>query len=314
MPERLIIGTRGSLLAMTQSGIVADALRAAHPTLTVELRKISTKGDRRQDIPLPEIGAKGLFTEELEHALLDGRIDLAVHSAKDLPTEMPDRLGLGCVPQREDPRDAFLAAAVSRLEDLPPGALIGTSSLRRQAQLAQIRPDFQFTALRGNIDTRIKKLKRGDCDATLLATAGLNRAGLADQITHHLDIDQIVPAPGQGCLALQSRVDDDRVNGWLAPLHHDPSAVALDAERTITAKLEGGCRAPIGVIVQVDGSTLKCRAVVTMPDGSRCASASAQATSKDQLIQETVDTLIAGGAREIIQHCRSLEAEPGSRE
>jgi len=309
MSQRLIIGTRGSLLAMTQTNLVADELRAAHPSLTVELCKISTTGDRRQDVPLPQIGAKGLFTEELEQALLDGRIDLAVHSAKDLPTEMPERLTLGCVPQREDPRDAFLAATVSRLEDLPDGALIGTSSLRRQAQLAHLRPDFKFTALRGNIDTRIKKLQRGDCHATLLAAAGLNRAGLADQITHHLDVDQFVPAPGQGCLGLQSRDDDERVNGLLAPLHHAPSARALGAERAITTQLEGGCRAPIGVLVEVEADQLRCHAVVAMPDGSRLVRATTQNTSVEELIKETVDILVTGGAREIIQHCRSMESE-----
>ena len=305
MPERLVIGTRGSLLALTQTNGVADALRRAHPKLEVELRTISTKGDRRQDIPLPQIGAKGLFTEELEQALIAGRIDLAVHSAKDLPTEMPEQLTLGCVPKREDPRDAFLAATVSRIEDLPEGAIIGTSSLRRQAQLAHWRGDFEFTALRGNIDTRIKKLQRGDCDATLLAAAGLNRSGLAGQITHFLDVDQMVPAPGQGCLALQSRVVDERVNGLLARLHDEPSAIALGAERAITAQLEGGCRAPIGVLVEVDGQRLCGHAVVAMPDGSRLVRAATQTDSVDRLIRETVDTLVAGGAREIIAHCRS---------
>jgi len=198
-----VVGTRGSLLAVAQTGWVVDQIRTHHPDLVVRTRQITTTGDRDQTTPLPEVGQKGIFTKELEEALLAGAIDLAVHSAKDLPEQMPAGLDLLCIPLREDPRDALVSREGRSLEDLPAGAVIGTSSLRRQAQLRLVRPDFRFVVLRGNVDTRIRKVHRGDCDATLLAMAGLNRVRMADQATCRLDIEVMMPAAHQGVLAIQ---------------------------------------------------------------------------------------------------------------
>lgn len=307
-PEgEIVVGTRGSLLAVAQTGWVIDEIRRHYPDLVVRTERITTTGDRDQAAPLPEVGQKGIFTKELEEALLAGTIDLAVHSAKDLPERMPAGLDLLCIPAREDPRDALISRDGLTLEELLAGAVIGTSSLRRQAQLRLIRPDFQFTVLRGNVDTRIRKVHRGDCDATLLAMAGLNRVKMANQATCPLDVEVVMPAPHQGTLAVQGRADDDRLRRLLAPVEDVESRLAFSVERDLVERLGGGCRTPIGLLAVVRGSRLSIAAVVAAPDGSRIARARADGRQADSaaLSDRVLQELKAQGAGEIIAACRA---------
>ncbi len=304
--DRIIIGTRGSLLAVSQTEWVAAQIRTTCPGVSVEIRRIQTTGDRRAADAIPEIGQKGIFTFELEQALLARQIDLAIHSAKDLPTETPAELDLLLVPSREDPRDAIVSRGERRLEDLPEGAVIGTSSLRRQAQLMILRPDLRFVPLRGNVDTRIDKVHRGDCDAALLALAGMRRANLDRYVTQILDAEEMVPAPGQGILAVQGRRDDDELRALLAPLDDPAARVALACERRLIAKLEGGCRTPIGAWTRRSHGRWRGDAVVAMPDGSRFARASAEAPGSDwqSLADDLVGRLRAQDADGIIAASR----------
>jgi hydroxymethylbilane synthase len=304
--ERIIIGTRGSKLAVMQTEWVAGRIRGACPGVRVELERIVTTGDKRAKDAIPEIGQKGVFTAELEEALVAGRIDLAVHSAKDLPTETPDELDLLLVPAREDARDALITRDDRLLAGLPVGAVVGTSSLRRQAQLLRRRPDLRFVALRGNVDTRIRKIKDGVCDAGVLALAGLRRAGLSDRVTEVLDADWMVPAPGQGILAVQGRRGDAALREMLARLDDRDARLALDAERWIIERLEGGCRAPIGAWVRRTETGLRADAVVILPDASRVARTTHERTDDDwrTLADATVEALLAQGAAEIIAACR----------
>jgi len=225
--ETLVVGTRGSKLARAQSQWVIDRIRSAYPKLSIEMTIITTTGDRRQDKPLPEIGGKGLFTEELERALLEGAIDLAVHSAKDLPTDLTEGLEVLAYPVREDPRDVWVSADDTAFEDLPTGSVVGTSSLRRQGQLLVQRNDLQFIALRGNVDTRIKKVHRGDCAGAVMAMAGLKRTGLAEHVTHPFELDVCLPAPGQGALAIEGRSSDQRILDYLTEIHDEATAQAV---------------------------------------------------------------------------------------
>lgn len=251
------IGTRASRLARTQSGWVQRQVAAAlgaPPEAAEEVAPlvlITTDGDRIQDRRLFELGGKALFTKEIERALLDGRVDLAVHSMKDLPAEMPDGLVLAAVPEREDARDAFVSPNHARFDDLPDGARLGTASLRRQAQALRRRPDLQVQLLRGNVDTRLAKLRAGEVDAALLACAGLNRMGLSGEIREALDPVAAPPAPGQGALALQTRAEDAGAD-WLGALHHRPTELAVSAERGALEALEGNCRTAIGAWATLD--------------------------------------------------------------
>lgn len=304
--DRIIIGTRGSRLAMAQTRWVAEQIGAVCPGVGVEIVHIETTGDRRSTDAVPDIGSKGIFTAELEQALLAGRIDLAIHSAKDLPTETPPELDLLVVPPREDPRDALVSRGDVRLADLPAGAVIGTSSLRRQAQLRVARPDLRFVPLRGNVDTRIGKVARGDCDAAVLAMAGLRRASLEAHATEALDAAVVVPAPGQGTLAVQGRRDDDALRAKLAPLDDPNARTALRAERDILRRLEGGCRTPIGIWIRPGDGGWCGDAVVAMPDGSAIARAAMTRGDGDMngLADAVVETLLAQGAVEIIRASR----------
>lgn len=305
-PDRLIVGTRGSLLARAQTDRVVEAIRAANVGLEVRVEIIRTTGDRKSHQPLPEVGGKGLFTLELEQALHDGAIDLAVHSAKDLPTDLADGLTVLAVPAREDVRDALISRDNVKLDDLPRGATIGTSSLRRQAQLLMRRSDLRFTTLRGNIDTRIVKVRRGDCDATLLAMAGLNRAGLTEAVTEPLEIDMMLPAPGQGALALEGRRDDERVRALLVRLHDTQAAAALTCERRLIASLDAGCLAPIGALARCTDDTLHVEALVAMPNGTRFVRAAATGPVDDAVVigEGLAERLRAQGADAIIAACR----------
>ena len=272
MTPLLRIGTRRSKLALAQSGMMQRAIGRAlgvpedEIVHAVPLVEIVTTGDRIQDRRLLEVGGKSLFTKEIEEALLDGRVDVAVHSMKDVPAEQPDGLAIAAIPEREDPRDAFISENWSSLADLPQGAKVGTASLRRQAQLLSIRPDLQIEMLRGNVDTRLRRLKDGDFDAILLACSGLNRLGLADVITERLDLTAFLPAPGQGALALQTRADD--INSiWAQALNHAPTALAVAAERGAMLALEGSCRTAVGAFAHIEDSTLHIGTEMLAPDG-----------------------------------------------
>lgn len=275
----LRIGTRGSPLALAQANETRDRLRAAHPHLrepgAVEVVAIRTTGDVILDRTLMEAGGKGLFTKELEEALADGRIDLAVHSMKDVPTWLPDGMEICCLLPREDPRDAFLSPRVRRLEELPPGARVGTASLRRQAQVLALRPDLTVVPFRGNVQTRLRKLEAGEVDATLLALAGLRRVGLADCADSVIEPDRMLPAVAQGAIGVEIRKADEMVRALLAPLHCPETALRVTAERALLKVLDGSCRTPIAAlaVLRPDGS-LHLDALCASPDGRRVLRAS----------------------------------------
>jgi hydroxymethylbilane synthase len=263
------IGTRGSALALAQANETRARLMAAH-SLTeeaFEIVPISTSGDRIQDRPLSEAGGKGLFTKEIEEALLDGRIDIAVHSSKDMPTALPVGLDLLAFLPREDPRDAFIGRSVRTIAELPQGATVGSSSLRRQALIRRMRPDLQVVTFRGNVQTRLRKLEEGQAEGTLLANAGLRRLGLEHVITELMPLDLFPPAPGQGAICIEARISDRRIAELLAPIHHAPTGVALGCERAFLAALDGSCRTPIAGHATVEGDRLSFCGLIITPDG-----------------------------------------------
>ena len=273
MDRPIRIGTRGSPLALAQTDEVRDRLAAAHPALSaegaLEIVVIKTSGDRLLDRALADIGGKGLFTKEIEQALQDRHIDLAVHSMKDVPTWLPPDLTVDCLLPREDPRDAFFARAGGGLAALPAGAVLGTASLRRQAQVMAWRPDLRIALLRGNVDTRLRRLAEGKVDATLLAVAGLKRLGRSALIDTVLEPEQMLPAVGQGAIGVERRRDDSTVGDLLAAIHCRDTGVALAAERALLAALDGSCRTPIGGLARLTGDRLALDALVAEPDGSR---------------------------------------------
>ena len=245
MKKQLRIGTRGSALALAQATLVQNQIQDHHPQITVELEIIKTTGDKIQDVPLAKIGGKGLFTKEIEMAILAGEVDLGVHSMKDVPTEIPDGLVIGITTIREDPRDAFISRKYQSLREIPRGGRIGTGSLRRKAQLLHLRPDLEIVPLRGNVDTRLRKLVEENLDAVILATAGLRRLGRAAEITAIIPETEMLPAIGQGALGLEYRQDDAETRNLLEFLDHPETKVAVAAERAFLARLEGGCQVPI---------------------------------------------------------------------
>jgi hydroxymethylbilane synthase len=267
----LRIGARGSQLSLTQTQWVrawlAEANGAALEALPVTA--ITTSGDRQQEGRLIEAGGKGLFTKELDEALLDGRIDIGVHSLKDLPTRLPDGIVLACVPVREDPRDAFVSLKAETLAALPAGAVIGTASLRRQAQVLFMRPDVRVVTLRGNVDTRLKKLERGDADATFLALAGLKRLGLQARASSLIDPHETPPAACQGALAITARADDATTLAALAKIEHAPTRTEIEAERAFLLALDGSCRTPIAALARCDGARLSFIGETLTPNGKR---------------------------------------------
>jgi hydroxymethylbilane synthase len=269
-PSTLVIGTRGSPLALAQAHETQGRLAATLGWLPEQLPLsiIKTTGDAIQDRPLSEAGGKGLFTKELDIALLDRAIDLAAHSAKDLPTTLPDGIVIAGYLPREDVRDAFISRRFKSLQELPHGAVVGSASLRRQAQVRRLRPDLTVTLLRGNVGTRLKKLESGEVDATLLAMAGLRRLGLTQHVTAVLDTDDFLPAVGQGAIAITIRAGDARVESALRPILDVPTGQALAAERAFLAVLDGSCRTPIAGYARIDGSELVIRGLVLRPDGS----------------------------------------------
>lgn len=267
------IGTRGSPLALAQAEETRARLLAAHPDLVpelVEIEVIRTTGDRVQDRPLSEIGGKGLFTKEIEEALLDGRIDLAVHSMKDMPTILPDGLAITCLLQREDPRDVLISPKAASINGLPHGAIVGTASLRRQALVLRARPDLRVINFRGNVQTRLAKLDAGTVDATLLALAGLRRLGLAGVATSVIPVEEMLPAVAQGAIGIEARVGDTRMERLVAPLNHPPTEYCVRAERAFLAALDGSCRTPIAALAEIspDGD-LRLRGQIVKPDGTQ---------------------------------------------
>lgn len=263
------IGTRRSALATWQAEHVAGCLRQAWPGAEVELVPFVTEGDRTLDRPLPEIGGKGVFTVEIEAALLDGRIDLAVHSLKDLPTDEPEGITVGAIPGRADPGDAWVCPAGLAPEALPAGAVVGTSSTRRAAQILRLWPHLDVRSIRGNVGTRIDKVRRGDYDATVLACAGLDRLGRRDEATSTFSPEAMLPAPGQGALGIQMRTDDPEIARLLGPLDDAPARACVEAERHFLSGLGGGCSAPVGALALVQGGRLTLRARVLSLDGSQ---------------------------------------------
>jgi hydroxymethylbilane synthase len=267
----IAIGTRGSPLALAQAELTKAALLAAHPGLKaedIEIVPIKTTGDKVQDRTLSEIGGKGLFTKEIEEALLDGRVDLAVHSMKDMPTFLPPGLIIAAMLEREDPRDALISPVADSIENLPQGAIVGTASLRRQAQVLALRPDLKVQPLRGNVGTRLDKLARGEAAATLLALAGLKRLGRVAAATAILSTEQFLPAVAQGAIGIEIRENDPRITALVAPINHPPTLIAVTAERAMLAVLDGSCRTPIAGYAEISGTQLRLRGLVALPDGT----------------------------------------------
>ncbi len=261
------LGSRGSTLAMWQAGFVKAQVER-HTGRPVEIVKIRTTGDMILDVPLAKVGGKGLFVKEIEDALLSGRVDLAVHSMKDVPTDLPEGLGIVCITEREDPRDAFLSVKYARFEALPQGAKLGTSSLRRQTQLLGLRPDLDVGQLRGNLDSRIRKMEEGQYDAIILAAAGLLRLGWDAKIRQYLPPELSLPAIGQGALGIEIRLADARTLDAVSFLNHRDTSLAVRAERGFLKKLEGGCQVPIAAYGRTDGDTIRLEGLVGRPDGT----------------------------------------------
>jgi hydroxymethylbilane synthase len=298
----LKIATRKSPLALWQAEFVADTLRQLHPGLEVSLLPMSTKGDRVLDSPLAKIGGKGLFVKELENGLLNNEADIAVHSTKDVPVGFPEGLHLAVILQREKPSDAFVSNNYDSFEALPEGAKVGTSSLRRQCQIRAQRPDLQLIDLRGNVNTRLSKLDEGQYDAIILATSGLIRLGFESRIKMELPYEVCLPAIAQGALSIECREDDERVNRLLAPLHHGPSAACVLAERSMNAKLEGGCQVPIAGHAVIEHELLFMRALVGTVDGKTIlrGDISGRPESARELGVVLAEDFISRGAKEIL--------------
>ncbi len=303
MTSTIRIATRKSPLAIWQAEYVASCLRRSHPGLKIELVRMTTLGDKMLDAALAKVGGKGLFVKELEQGILDGRAELAVHSMKDVPVELPDRLHIGAILEREDPRDVLVSFKFSSLDQLPQDARIGTSSLRRQCQLKRRFPHWQITPLRGNVGTRLKKLESGQFDAIILAAAGLKRLGFEEQITQWLDPDLCLPAIGQGAIGIECRCDDAFIQRVIAPLHAPDTAACVIAERALNARLEGGCQVPIAGFAQLRAGRLYLRGRVGMPDGSELIAAEieGEAGEAQALGYALAETLLALGAERILR-------------
>lgn len=302
MKEILRIATRQSPLALWQANFVKAELEKYHPNLTVELVTMVTKGDVILDTPLAKIGGKGLFVKELELALLEERADIAVHSMKDVPMSFPEGLGLAVICEREDPRDAFVSNRYASLAELPEGAIVGTSSLRRQCQLMAAYPHLTVKSLRGNVGTRLSKLDNGEYDAIILASAGLIRLGMPERIKSFISVEDSLPAAGQGAVGIETRVNDTRVLNYLAKLNHNPTACCVMAERAMNTRLQGGCQVPIGGFATLNGEELELNALVGSLDGSTIIRASGKAhqSEAEQLGIRIAEQLLAQGADKIL--------------
>lgn len=299
------IGTRGSPLALAQAHDVRARLMAAHgmALAAFEVRVIRTSGDRIQDRPLAEVGGKGLFTKEIEEALLAAEIDLAVHSMKDLQTELPAGLSIAAVLEREDVRDAFISLRHPALSALPPGATVGTSSLRRAAQVRRLRPDLTIVSFRGNVETRLRKLEQGAADATFLAVAGLRRLGEAHRVTMAMPVSDMLPAVAQGAVGIEIRADDARTAALLAPLDHQPTALCIATERAFLKVLDGSCRTPIAGLATLDGNRLAFHGMILTPDGTRLVEArrAGAPASALSLGEAAAAALVAEGGKDFFE-------------
>ena len=301
--NKIIIATRRSMLALWQAEWIKSQLQELNPGIEIELNKIKTTGDKILDVPLSQVGGKGLFVKEIEEAMLRGEADLAVHSMKDVPTELPEGLHLSTITKREDPRDAFIAGkGISSFSDLPRGANVGTSSLRRICQLLNKRPDLKITQLRGNVDTRIRKLDEGEFDGIILATAGVKRLGREDKITEKIPTDISLPAIGQGAVGIECRIDDEFINGLLEKLDHKETSLCVRAERAFLKKLEGGCQVPIGAYAQFKDGEIFIEGLVGSVDGKTLIKVSQSGKPEDaeSLGTELAENILSKGAGEIL--------------
>jgi hydroxymethylbilane synthase len=305
----VVIGSRGSKLAMTQAEWIRDRIKHFRADFDFHIKKISTSGDKIADVALAKIGGKGLFTKEIENELLSGDIDLAVHSMKDLPTQLPEGLKIGAVPVREDPHDALVSRDNRRFSELPERAVIGTCSLRRRAQILAARPGLQVADLRGNLDTRLKKVQEGKYDAILLACAGIRRLGRQDIISEILDLSMVMPAVGQGALCVEIRENNAFVQDLLAPIHDVESEHAIRAERSLMRELEGGCQVPVGGHARMEQGALVLYGIVASLEGERIVRArdAGSPEEPEELGKRVADRLIAMGARGILDDIKGYE-------
>ena len=301
MSREIRIATRKSALALWQAEYVKARLEQAHPGLKVSLVPMVSRGDKLLDAPLAKIGGKGLFVKELETALLENEADIAVHSMKDVPMDFPEGLGLYCICEREDPRDAFVSNTYSSLDALPEGSVVGTSSLRRQAQLLARRPDLKIQFLRGNVNTRLAKLDAGEYDAIILAAAGLIRLGFEARIRASISVDDSLPAGGQGAVGIECRTADAEIHALLAPLHHAETAARVAAERALNKRLNGGCQVPIACYALLEGEQLWLRGLVGQPDGGLLLRAEGRGSDAEALGVQVAEQLLAQGAEAILK-------------
>jgi len=298
----IIIGSRGSALALAQTGWVRTQILSRFPGAEVTVKVIKTSADSNPTASIRAASSVGVFVKELEQALVEKEIDIAVHSMKDLPTAVPSALRIAAVPEREDARDAFIAEKITSLSELPPGSIVGTGSIRRQAQLLALRPDLRIMDIRGNVDTRLKKLRSGTYDAVVLACAGLNRLGLQDRISAPLDLAQMLPAPGQGALAVEVRDDDVETTLAVSALNHPPTAAAISAERQFLHQMGGGCNVPVAVYARMNPNGVEIEGLVASPDGRRIIRDSllANAEMADEAAVVLADRILRAGGREIL--------------
>lgn len=303
MRREIRIGTRGSALALWQAEWVKSELEKRYPAMIVSLKKIKTTGDKILDVPLAKVGGKGLFVKEIEEAMIAGEIDIAVHSMKDVPTVFPEGLHLGAITKREDPRDALISRGLRKFNDLPKGAVIGTSSLRRQAQLMNIRPDLVIYQLRGNVDTRLRKLREGQFDAIILAAAGVKRLGFADNVTEYIPLHISLPAIGQGALGIECRSNDTEMNEIIAFFNDPESRTCVTAERALLRRLEGGCQVPIACHGKITDNRLSLTGLVGSVDGKRIIKDSIDGPPDDaeRLGVALAEKLLGRGADEILR-------------
>ena len=301
--HKIIIGSRGSQLALWQANWVKSQLENLHGNADISIRVITTSGDKIKDVPLSKIGGKGLFVKEIEEALLAKEIDLAVHSMKDVPIEIPSQLEISIITKRENPLDALISKNGKKLADLPQGATIGTSSLRRSSQLLNYRNDFKIHPLRGNVDTRLKKVEEGKYDAILLASAGLNRLGWSNRITEEISHEIIIPAMGQGALGIETRLGDTKTYNFISSLNHEQTNYEVSAERALVGKLDGGCQVPIGAYAKIEGNLITLKGLVASLDGKIIYKSEIVGPIDDAINigQDLGEELLKMGANEILE-------------
>ncbi|HHG73554.1 MAG TPA: hydroxymethylbilane synthase [Persephonella sp.] len=300
---KIRIGTRKSKLALWQANHIADQLKKHYPDIQVELVKIVTKGDKILDVPLAKVGGKGLFVKEIEEAMLRNEIDIAVHSLKDVPTYFPEGLGLVAITKREDPRDAFLSVKYSSIDEMPEGSVLGTSSLRRKAQITQKRKDLKIEDLRGNVDTRIRKLEEGRYDGIILAYAGLKRLGLQDRVKQIFETDYMIPAVAQGFLGIEARLDDEKTREIVSVLNHKESEIRAKAERAFLKTLEGGCQVPLAGYSEIKNGRIRITGFVSDLEGKRVFKDSIEGSVEqpEKIGIELANRLLDMGAREVLE-------------